>query len=80
LASKYFGVGERSIYKTLRTGKYHLWRDAEKAVDEFVVEIKKVMDNPRTYRIEMEEYSWKSKARELEDLLEEVLIRGAKIY
>ena len=32
LASKYFGVGERSIYKTLRTGKYHLWRDAETAV------------------------------------------------
>ena len=64
----------------MRTGKYHLWRDAEKAVDEFVVEIKKVMDNPRTYMIEMEEYSWKSKAREFEDLLEEVLIRGAKIY
>ncbi|MEA2033246.1 MAG: hypothetical protein U9N41_06650, partial [Euryarchaeota archaeon] len=32
LASKNFGVGERSIYKTLRTGKYHLWRDAEMAV------------------------------------------------
>ena len=32
LASKNFGVGERSIYKTLRTGKYHLWRDAETAV------------------------------------------------
>ena len=47
--------------------------------DEFVEEIKKVMDNPRTYRIEMEEYSWKSKAREFEDLLEEV-IRGANIY
>ncbi|MEA2033245.1 MAG: SatD family protein, partial [Euryarchaeota archaeon] len=31
LASKNFGVGERSIYKTLRTGKYHLWRDAEMA-------------------------------------------------
>lgn len=31
-ASKNFGVGERSIYKTLRTGKYHLWGDAEKAV------------------------------------------------
>ena len=32
LASKNFGVGERSIYKTLKTGKYHLWRDAETAV------------------------------------------------
>jgi hypothetical protein len=31
-ASKNFGVGERSIYKTLRTGKYYLCRDAEKAV------------------------------------------------
>ena len=27
-----FGVGERSIYKTLRTGKYRLCRDAEKAL------------------------------------------------
>ncbi|MEA1957463.1 MAG: hypothetical protein U9N01_03810 [Euryarchaeota archaeon] len=42
MASKCFGVGERSIYKTLRTGKYHLWGDAETAVDEFVVEIKKL--------------------------------------
>ncbi len=32
LASRNFGVGERSIYKTLRTGRYHLWRGAEKAV------------------------------------------------
>jgi glycosyltransferase involved in cell wall biosynthesis len=48
--------------------------------DEFVEEIKKIMDNPRTYRIEMEEYSWKSKAREFEDLLEGVVIRGAKDY
>lgn len=31
-AKKNFGVGERSVYKTLRTGKYHLWRDAENAV------------------------------------------------
>ena len=48
--------------------------------DEFVEEIRKVMDNPRTYRIEMEEYSWKSKAREFEGLLEGVVIRGAKNY
>jgi len=46
--------------------------------DEFVEEIKKIMDNPRTYRIEMEKYSWKSKAREFEDLLEGVVIRGVK--
>ena len=30
--SKNFGIGERSIYKTLRTGKYHLCRAAEKAL------------------------------------------------
>ena len=36
LASKNFGVGERSIYKTLKTGKYHLWRDAEKAVTDLL--------------------------------------------
>ena len=34
-ASNNFGVGERSIYKTLRTGKYRLCRDAEKALLDF---------------------------------------------
>jgi len=29
---KNFGVGERSIYKTSRTGEYRLCRDAEKAL------------------------------------------------
>jgi phosphatidylinositol alpha-1,6-mannosyltransferase len=45
--------------------------------NEFVEEIKKIMDNQRTYRIDVEGYSWKSKARAFEDLLE-VVIRGAK--
>ena len=46
--------------------------------DEFVEGIEKVMDNPRAYRIDVDGYSWKSKAREFEGLLEGVVIRGAK--
>ena len=45
--------------------------------DEFVEGIKRVMDNPRAYRIDVDGYSWKSKAREFEGLLEGVVI-GAK--
>ncbi len=44
---------------------------------EFIEGIKKIMDNPRTYRIDVEKYSWKSGARAFEDLLEDV-IRGAE--
>ncbi len=36
LTSNNFGVGERSVYKTLRTGKYHLWRAGEKAVGDLL--------------------------------------------
>jgi hypothetical protein len=32
LAVENFGVGERNIYKTLRTGKYHLLKSAENAL------------------------------------------------
>jgi hypothetical protein len=31
-ASENFGIGERSIYKTLRTGRYHLLRSVEDAL------------------------------------------------
>ncbi len=33
-ASQNFGIGERSIYKTLRTGRYHLLRSVEDALEE----------------------------------------------
>jgi len=33
-ASENFGIGERSIYKTLRTGRYHLLRSVEDALKE----------------------------------------------
>lgn len=36
LAAKNFGVGERSIYKTLRTGKYHLLKKTEDALKEMM--------------------------------------------
>jgi len=36
LATEDFGVGERSIYKTLRVGKYHLLRKAEDALKEMM--------------------------------------------
>lgn len=35
-ASANFGVGERSIYKTLRTGKYHLLQSVEDALKEIL--------------------------------------------
>jgi len=77
-------VGAKPILSTLIPGIIKIGGEnlfIYQSKDEFVVEIKKkVMDNPRTYRIEMAEYSWKSKAREFEDLLEEVVICGAKIY
>ena len=46
LASKNFGVGERSVYKTLKTRKYHLRRDAEKAVADLL--------NPKWFELEIE--------------------------
>ena len=46
LASKNFGIGERSVYKTLRTGKYQLWRDAEKAMADLL--------NPKWFELEVE--------------------------
>ncbi len=45
---------------------------------EFIEGIKKIMDNPRTYRIDVEKYSWKSGAREFEDLLEDVICKANK--
>ena len=33
-ASKNFGIGERSIYKTLRTGRYHLLRSVEDTLED----------------------------------------------
>jgi len=35
-AAKKFSVGERSIYKTLRTGKYHLLKAVEKSLKEIL--------------------------------------------
>lgn len=35
-AAENFGVGDRSIYKTLRTGKYHLLKSAENALREIL--------------------------------------------
>ncbi|MGB8220410.1 MAG: glycosyltransferase [Methanoregula sp.] len=37
--------------------------------DEFVAQVKTLMDNPATFQINLEKYSWKEKARQFEDLL-----------
>jgi len=42
-------------------------------MDEFVEIVKKVIDNPRTYQIDMDRYSWKSKAEEFERVLTDVI-------
>lgn len=41
-----------------------------KTRDEFVAQVKTLMDNPRTFHINLEKYSWKEKARQFEDILE----------
>ena len=45
--------------------------------DEFIREIKRIMDDPRAYRIDVRKYSWQSKAREFEVFLKNI-IRGKK--
>jgi glycosyltransferase involved in cell wall biosynthesis len=37
--------------------------------DEFVTKVRAIMDNPETYHINLENYSWKEKARQFEDVL-----------
>jgi glycosyltransferase involved in cell wall biosynthesis len=37
--------------------------------EEFVARIKSLMDNPRTFAIDLKEYSWKEKARQFEALI-----------
>jgi glycosyltransferase involved in cell wall biosynthesis len=39
---------------------------------EFVEKVKHIMDNPRTYATDVEQYSWQGKAKEFEELLEEL--------
>ena len=50
-----------------------IYRDKE----EFVDKVKYIMANPRKYKMDVNEYSWKRKAEELESLLQE-LIEGYK--
>jgi hypothetical protein len=45
---------------------------------EFVETVKHIMDNRRTYTINVEQYSWKSKAKEFEQLLEELVQRTGR--
>jgi len=40
-----------------------------KTRDEFVAQVKTLMDNPRTFHINLEKYSWKEKARQFEEIL-----------
>lgn len=40
---------------------------------EFVMQIKNIIENPKTYDINMEKYSWKNKAKELEGILSDVV-------
>jgi glycosyltransferase involved in cell wall biosynthesis len=38
--------------------------------DEFIAQVKTLMDKPATFQINLEKYSWKEKARQFENLLE----------
>ena len=46
-----------------------IYRDMQ----EFVEVVKRIMDNPRTYPVEVSGYSWKNKAKEMEKVLSEVI-------
>jgi len=54
----------------MKIGGEHLF--IYKNMDEFVERVKDIMENPRTYQIDVDEYSWKKKAEEMEGVLEEV--------
>ena len=41
--------------------------------EEYIAEIKSVIDNPVTFSINLEEYSWKEKARQFETLLQSII-------
>jgi glycosyltransferase involved in cell wall biosynthesis len=41
--------------------------------DEFIRQIKSLMDHPRSYQIDLQHYSWKEKSRQLESLLYRLL-------
>ena len=43
--------------------------------EEFVTQIKYIIENPKTYNINMENYSWKNKAEEFEEVLNNVIDR-----
>ena len=40
---------------------------------EFITQIKYIIDNPKTYNINMKKYSWKNKAAEFEEVLRDVI-------
>ena len=40
---------------------------------EFITQIKYIIDNPKTYNINMEKYSWKNKAAEFEEVLRDAI-------
>jgi len=40
---------------------------------EFITQIRYIIDNPKTYNINMEKYSWKNKAAEFEEVLRDVI-------
>jgi glycosyltransferase involved in cell wall biosynthesis len=41
--------------------------------EEYIAEIKRLMDNPVTFSINLENYSWKEKARQFETLLQSII-------
>ena len=45
---------------------------------EFIEKAKYIMDNPRVYTIDVEKYSWQSKAKKFEGLLEELIQRSMR--
>ena len=64
------------IHDMMKIGGENLFIYKDKK--EFIEKVKHIMDNPRTYTIDMGEYSWKRKAKEFEELLEELIQKAPK--
>jgi phosphatidyl-myo-inositol dimannoside synthase len=44
-----------------------------KTQEEYIAQVQSLMDNPRTFEINLENYSWKEKARQFETLLQNIV-------
>ena len=59
------------IPDVMKIGGEHLFTYKDRS--DFIEKVRYIMDNPREYKIDIEEYDWQNKAKEFEELLEELV-------